>query len=130
MSDTYTPELIEQIRIGWKRLGGKYSASQLAKRLGLESRNCIISAAHRCGLVPSRSTALKSARNAAQRASLQAEQEIEHSSDEGRGIDRRDIISLALGQTYDSQTLQISPAWPEPLPILKRQRPSGQGSET
>ena len=118
-SDKYTPELLEQIRTGWKRLGGKYTSTELAQLLKLESRNCVISAARRYGLVPSRSTALKSARSAARQAEKQAQQELEQTSDNGTGTNRREIISLGLGQTYNSSTLQILPAWPEPLPALK-----------
>jgi hypothetical protein len=118
-SDKYTPELLEQIRTGWKRLGGKFTSTELAQQLKLESRNCIMSAAHRYGLVPSRSTALKSARSAARQAEKQAQQELEQTSDNGTATTGRHIITLPLGQTYDSHTLQISPAWPEPLPALK-----------
>ncbi len=57
----WTNDLIEQIRTGWKRLGGDYSASQLAERMGLgyDGRSSVISAAHRYGLVKSNQTSLK-----------------------------------------------------------------------
>jgi hypothetical protein len=120
MSDKYTPELLEQIRTGWKRLGGKYTSTELARQLKLESRNCIMSAARRYGLAPSRETALKSARAARTFATQQAQQELEQTSDNGPGTNSREIISLGLGQTYNSQKLKISPAWPEPLPALQK----------